>query len=132
MAHGTRVNGTAYGITNGKCFVNGTLFNIKSGKTLIQGTNYTINLAGKTTIAVIGTTTYLSMGMVELYINEEKKMKGGKYNYEAGQEVSVHVITHTSRNDITINGESKGKDVNFDATGLEVTIKVGEIVNITY
>ena len=43
MAHGTRINGTAYGITGGKCLVGGTEYAIKKGRTLIGGTGYDIS-----------------------------------------------------------------------------------------
>ena len=43
MAHGTSINGTAYGITGGKCLVNGTSYSIKKGRTLIGGTGYDIS-----------------------------------------------------------------------------------------
>lgn len=42
MAHGTRINGTSYGITGGKCLVGGTGYKIKKGRTLIAGTGYDI------------------------------------------------------------------------------------------
>ena len=42
MAHSTRINGTSYGITGGKCLVNGTSYSIKKGRTLIGGTGYDI------------------------------------------------------------------------------------------
>lgn len=42
MAHGTRVNSTAYGIAGGKCLVGGTEYSIKKGRTLIGGTGYDI------------------------------------------------------------------------------------------
>ena len=42
MAHGTLINGTAYGITGGKCLVGGTEYSIKKGRTLIGGTGYDI------------------------------------------------------------------------------------------
>lgn len=42
MAHKTRVNGTNYGISGGKCLVNGTSYDIKKGRTLINGTGYDI------------------------------------------------------------------------------------------
>ena len=45
MAHKTRVNGTNYGISGGKCLVNGTSYNIKKGRTLINGTGYDITFA---------------------------------------------------------------------------------------
>lgn len=44
MAHGTRINGAAYGVTGGKCLVGGTAYSIKKGRTLIGGTGYDINL----------------------------------------------------------------------------------------
>ena len=43
MAHGTRINGTAYGITGGKCLVNGTVYGIKKGRTLVGGTGHDIS-----------------------------------------------------------------------------------------
>ena len=42
MAHGTRINGTAYGVTGGKCLVGGTAYSIQGGKTLVNGTGYDI------------------------------------------------------------------------------------------
>lgn len=42
MAHGTRINGTSYGITGGMCLVNGTEYGIKKGRTLVGGTGYDI------------------------------------------------------------------------------------------
>lgn len=52
MAHGTRINGTAYGITGGKCMVNGTAYSIKKGRTLIGGTGYDITFGPETTVTV--------------------------------------------------------------------------------
>lgn len=43
MAHGTRINGTSYGVTGGKCLVGGTGYKIKKGRTLIGGTGYDIS-----------------------------------------------------------------------------------------
>ena len=43
MAHGTKISGTAYGITGGKCLVKGTAYGIKNGRTLIGGTGYDIS-----------------------------------------------------------------------------------------
>lgn len=42
MAHGTRINGTSYGVTGGKCLVGGTGYKIKKGRTLMGGTGYDI------------------------------------------------------------------------------------------
>ena len=42
MAHGTRINGTSYGITGGECLVGGTAYRIQKGRTLVEGTGYDI------------------------------------------------------------------------------------------
>lgn len=52
MAHGTRVNGTAYGITGGKCLISGVEYSIKKGLTLIGGTGYNIEFLKKTVVTV--------------------------------------------------------------------------------
>ena len=52
MAHGTKINGTAYGITGGKCLVGGTAYGIKKGRTLIGGTGYDITFGPETTVTV--------------------------------------------------------------------------------
>ena len=46
MAHGVRINGTAYGISGGKTLINGTAYGISGGKTRIGGTAYSISFAG--------------------------------------------------------------------------------------
>lgn len=38
MAHKTKINGTTYEVTGGRCLVNGTGYSIKKGTTLINGT----------------------------------------------------------------------------------------------
>lgn len=45
MAHGTRINGTTYGVTGGKCLVGGTAYDVKKGRTLVGGTGYDISFA---------------------------------------------------------------------------------------
>lgn len=52
MAHGTRVNNTAYGISGGKCLVNGTAYSIKKGRTLVGGTGYDISFGKQTEVFV--------------------------------------------------------------------------------
>ena len=46
MPHGTRINGTAYGITGGICMVNGTAYDIKKGRTMVNGTIKEITISG--------------------------------------------------------------------------------------
>ena len=43
MAHKTRVSGTNYSISGGKCRVSGTNYSVKKGRTRISATNYDIN-----------------------------------------------------------------------------------------
>lgn len=50
MAHKTRINGTNYGISGGKCRVSGTNYSIKKGRTRVSGTGYDINFAPPTYI----------------------------------------------------------------------------------
>lgn len=45
MAHKTRVSGTNYSISGGKCRVSGTNYSIKKGRTRVSGTGYNINFA---------------------------------------------------------------------------------------
>ena len=52
MAHGTKIDGTSYGIKGGKCKVNGTAYSIKNGKTKVGGTAYDINFAKLITYTV--------------------------------------------------------------------------------
>lgn len=52
MAHGTRINGTSYGITGGRCLVNGTAYSIKKGRTLLGGTGYDVNIDTKIKITI--------------------------------------------------------------------------------
>ena len=47
MAHGTRINGTAYGVTGGKCLVGGTEYGIKKGRTLVDGTGYNVKFTSQ-------------------------------------------------------------------------------------
>ena len=40
----TLIDGTAYGVKNGKCLISGTAYALKKGRTLIDGTGYDIEL----------------------------------------------------------------------------------------
>lgn len=55
MAHGTRINGTSYGITGGKCLVNGTAYSIKKGRVFINGSVMDIVVGGKS-VTITGIT----------------------------------------------------------------------------
>ena len=43
MAHKTRINGTEYEITGGKCLVGGTEYAVQKGRTLVGGTGYDVS-----------------------------------------------------------------------------------------
>lgn len=78
MAHGTRVNGTAYGVTGGKCLVGGTGYKIKKGRTLIAGTGYDITFG--TPLAA-----YAEGDIVKINENGVPfEFLIGKHNYESG------------------------------------------------
>lgn len=90
MAHGTKIGGTNYGISGGKCRVNGTNYSIKKGRTLVGGTNYSITFVEPVTVrlifkndlddgrgnqsyicyAKIGSTTYTADASVEVSAGE--------------------------------------------------------------
>ena len=76
MAHGTRINGTAYGIDGGKCLVNGTSYSILGGKTLVNGTGYDIAFFDGYKIVVTHSDSnqIQDSSLVELRINGTSEM----------------------------------------------------------
>ena len=78
MAHGTRINGTAYGVTGGKCLVGGTAYSIKKGRTLIGGTGYDIAFGPQISEYAEGEIVYINENgsPVEFYV--------AKHDYERG------------------------------------------------
>lgn len=119
MAHGTRINGNAYGITGGKCRVNGTGYSIKKGRTLIGGTGYDITFAKETTVIYSGWGAAASF----LQINGEGIYEDGTFIYDAG--VSVEVRFRHPNGDIIVDGENMGSDVTLDVTGKICRIEDG-------
>lgn len=78
MPHGTRINGTSYGITGGKCLVGGTEYSIKKGRTLIGGTGYDISFGTPLSAYSEGDIVYINENgsSVEFYV--------AKHDYESG------------------------------------------------
>ena len=78
MPHGTRINGTSYGITGGKCLVGGTAYSIKKGRTLISGTGYDITFGTPLSAYAEGDIVYINENgsPVEFYV--------AKHDYESG------------------------------------------------
>ena len=76
MAHGTRINGTSYGITGGKCLVGGTAYRIQKGRTLVEGTGYDITFGTPLDSYAEGTSVYINENGVS------KEYFIAKHNYE--------------------------------------------------
>ena len=62
MAHNTRIGGTAYEITGGRCLVGGTGYDISAGRTLIGGTGYDITFGSKYSYELLASGTFSSNG----------------------------------------------------------------------
>ena len=88
MAHKTRVNGTNYGITGGKCMINGTNYSIKKGRTLIGGTGYDISFrnTAKLSSLPVGTSVYANVNGVpyEFIIVHQGKPSSAYYGSNMG------------------------------------------------
>lgn len=78
MAHGTKIGGTNYGISGGKCRVNGTNYSIKKGRTLVGGTGYDILFTNTLANYKEGSIVYINENgvAVPFYV--------AKHNYESG------------------------------------------------
>lgn len=136
MAHGTLINGTAYGITGGKCLVGGTEYSIQTGGTLIGGTLYHINFGKKTVINVTKGITYYNDTYIQ--INGGKKISSTQtLEFEAGENVILFAravgIGQAYPGIITINGEEVGRiegawysEYELDCTGHIVDVIVND------
>lgn len=136
MAHGTLINGTAYGITGGKCLVGGTAYDIKKGRTLVGGTGYGIEFGAPTRINVTKGITYYNDTYIQ--INEGKKISSTKtLEFEAGENVILFAraagMGRAYPGIITINGEEVGRiegtsysEYELDCTGHIVDVIVND------
>ena len=118
MAHGTRINGTSYGITGGKCLVNGTAYSIKKGRTLISGTGYEILFSKPTEVFVNLPYGLPFMGVLEV---GGSGYTGGpvveRLTFQVGETVLLYV--QSDRNGIRVNGS----DISFDPFEQDITGK---------
>ena len=107
MAHGTRINGTSYGITGGKCLVNGTAYSIKKGKTLVGGTEYDISFGPKLAKITASGTGDLRDAFIQI-TDENGYMQTiideGTYYAKIGSEVYCHVY-RSQNSGIFLNGD---------------------------
>lgn len=135
MAHGTLINGTAYGITGGKCLVGGTAYDIKKGRTLVGGTGYDVEFVRKTIIKVkkvasgFGTAYITVNGGNRIYSTQTLEFEAGEpvelFAYAFGLNVSYPGI-------ITLDGKVVGsvagstRTYEFDCTGMTVSVEIRE------
>ena len=115
MPHGTRINGTSYGITGGKCLVNGTVYGIKKGRTLVGGTGYDVNFAKATKIIMEDEVGIWN----DVIINGTDYFEGGTYDFPIGENVDLYLY---SRDGITVNGSSVGNVYSENVTGKTVRL----------
>ena len=115
MPHGTRINGTSYGITGGKCLVNGTVYGIKKGRTLVGGTGYDVNFAKETQVILEGNVGI--MNTVE--INGTYYLEEGTYNFPIGENVDLYLYSYEG---ITVNGSKVGQRYSENVTGKTVRL----------
>ena len=115
MPHGTRINGTSYGITGGKCLVNGTVYGIKKGRTLVGGTGYDVNFAKETQVILEGNVGI--MNTVE--INGTYYLEEGTYNFPIGENVDLYLYSYEG---ITVNGSQVGQRYSENVTGKTVRL----------
>lgn len=136
MAHGTRINGTSYGITGGKCLVGGTEYSIQKGRTLVGGTGYGIEFGAPTRINVTKGITYYNDTYIQ--INGGEKISSTQtLEFEAGENVILFAraagMGQAYPGIITINGEEVGRiegasysEYELDCTGHIVDVIIND------
>ena len=136
MAHGTKIGGTNYGISGGKCRVNGTNYSIKKGRTLVGGTGYDIAFGMSIGSIAEGTTVYVNENgsPAAFYVakhNYEKTLNGAgrtllvrKDCYDTRQWHSSNVNAYASSAiDSWLNGTYKNL-LDADIRGVIGTTKI--------
>lgn len=124
MAHGTRINGTAYGVTGGKCLVGGTEYSIKKGRTLIGGTGYDVAFGGPTRVDVqVGNSASNSYASVTINgVEHDNDTFFATYDYDPGVPVEIVVFARTK---VTVNGvDQSDRTVTIDVTGKNVLVEL--------
>ena len=133
MAHGTLINGTAYGITGGKCLVGGTAYDIKKGRTLVGGTGYDVEFVRKTIIKVKKVAS--GRGPAYITVNGGNRISSTQtLEFEAGEPVELFAyaagVIITSPGIITLDGkvvgsvEGPNRTYEFDCTGKTISVAI--------
>lgn len=132
MAHGTLINGTAYGVTGGKGLVRGTVYKIKKGCALVNGIRYGIEFGAPTRINV--TKEIQSYNDTYIRVNGGEKISSTQtLEYDAGESVTLYAYAQgfgmAFPGIITINGKEVGRvedapysEYEFDCTGHIVNV----------
>ena len=128
MAHGTKVNGSSYGITGGQCIVAGTKYAIKKGRTLIGGTGYDVSFGGPTRITTVtSATSKIDERWAHFTINNGAKKYteiGIVLDFQPGESVVVNAHVGMTTHQIVVDGvvDSVSTDKDVDCTGYDTTI----------
>ena len=108
MPHGTRINGTSYGITGGRCMVNGTAYDIKKGRTMVNGTIKEITISGnRLTITGIS-----GEQRPQVKIDGQPVYEDGEYDINEGSTIYLYMEKYreASRLGIFLDGVKVGND----------------------
>lgn len=137
MAHGTKVNGSSYGITGGKCLVGGAEYSIKKGRTLVNGTGYDIGFLKETNVEITGEGSSL---IIYVALNDQKYYDPASLVFDAGQPVTLfcylesnsysRIITLYYNGEIVDTGNRKRIQKEYDITGKNISVKLTKSTNI--
>ena len=93
----------------------GTGYKIKKGRTLVGGTGYDVNFA-KATKIIMGDEVGI---WNDVKINGTDYFEGGTYDFPIGENVDLYLY---SRDGVTVNGSSVGKQYSENVTGKTVRL----------
>lgn len=117
MAHGTRINGTSYGVTGGRCMVNGTAYSIKKGRTMVNGTVKEILFTGKKyQLNITGIYGWMT---IDVKIDGQSISMDGTYDIYEGSVIYLYMEKYravTGRQGIYLDGISVGDEAVMDIT----------------
>lgn len=130
MAHGTRINGTAYGVTGGKCLVGGTAYSIKKGRALVGGTGYDVAFGWPTRVYVHirNSANYYYASATINGVKHDNDIFSQTYDYDPGVPVELVVYARTT---VTVNGvDQDEKTVTLDVTGKNVDVTLSRATQL--
>lgn len=105
MAHGTKINGTSYGISGGKTKIGGTAYSISKGRTKVGGTGYDVSFTfvELITFTLCGTTYNAEAGMTWVeWAASEYNTDDIKVNYNAIMGGLIFYGTTSAGNSVSI------------------------------